>query len=131
MSDSNTVNFIGCINPNNIGVNNGKINIALKSISKDQNLASTLVQIQESIEQLQKQGITFNAALELLQQQEAITFDTALEQLANTLANEAKQNPTFKDSALKWGQSLGSATLTDVFKGFVKLAIRSTGIPLP
>jgi hypothetical protein len=36
-----------------------------------------------------------------------------------------------KDKLVKWGQSLGSATVSDVVKAAVKLAIRSAGIPLP
>ncbi len=79
-------------------------------------LAQTATQIQDLIEQLQKYGMT---------------VDVAQEQVAKDMATQAQTNPTVKDKLLKWGQSLGDATVSDVVKGAVKLAIRSAGIPLP
>jgi hypothetical protein len=60
-----------------------------------------------------------------------MTDDIAQEQVAKNIANQAQKNPTVKDKLVKWGQSLGDTTVSDVVKGAVKLAIRSAGIPLP
>lgn len=79
-------------------------------------LAQAATQIQDLIEQLQKHGVT---------------VDAAQGQVAKDMATQAQSNPTMKDKLLKWGQSLGDATVSDVVKGSVKLAIRSAGIPLP
>lgn len=81
-----------------------------------QDLTQAAAQIQELIEQLQKSGLT---------------VDSAQEKVAKDVANQAQNNPTMKDKLVKWGQSLGDATVNDVVKGAVKLAIRSAGIPLP
>jgi uncharacterized protein YjbI with pentapeptide repeats len=81
-----------------------------------QDLASAAIQIQDLIDQLQKRGVT---------------VDVAQEQVAKDMATQAQADPTVKDKLLKWGQSLGDATVSEVVKGAVKLAIRSTGIPLP
>ena len=85
-------------------------------INMSQDLTQAAVQIQELIEQLQKQGIA---------------VDAACEKVANDMATQAQNNPTTKDKLVKWGKSLGDATVSDVVKGIVKLAIRSAGIPLP
>ena len=85
-------------------------------INMSQDLTQAATQIQDLIEQLQKRGMT---------------VDTAQEQVATDIATQAQNNPTMKDKLLKWGQSLGDATVSDVVKGAVKLAIRSAGIPLP
>jgi uncharacterized protein YjbI with pentapeptide repeats len=79
-------------------------------------LSSAAVQIQDLIEQLQKRGMT---------------VEVAQEQVAKDMATQAQTNSTVKTKLLKWGQSLGDATVSDVVKGVVKLAIRSAGIPLP
>jgi hypothetical protein len=48
------------------------------------------------------------------------------------MATQAQSNPAMKDKLVRWGQSVGDATVTDVVKGIVKFAIRTaTGIPLP
>jgi len=85
-------------------------------IHMEHDLSRAAVQIQSLIEQLQKSGMT---------------VDIAQEQVAKDLATQAQTNATVKDKLLKWGQSLGDATVSDVIKGTVKLAIRSAGIPLP
>ncbi len=73
-------------------------------------------QIQDLIEQLQKRGVT---------------VDVAQTQVAENIATQAKNDSTMKVKLTKWGQSLGDATVSDVVKSVVKLAIRSAGIPLP
>jgi hypothetical protein len=85
-------------------------------IEMSQDLTHAAAQIQDLIEQLQKRGM--NA-------------DSAQEQVAQDIAAKSQNDPTVKDKLIKWGQSLGSATITDVVKGTVKIAIRSAGIPLP
>lgn len=85
-------------------------------IRMSQDLSQAASQIQDLIGQLQKQGTT---------------IDVAQEQVAKDMAIQTQNNPTMKDKLLKWGQSLGDATVSDVVKGTVKLAIRSAGIPLP
>jgi uncharacterized protein YjbI with pentapeptide repeats len=86
------------------------------SINMEQDLAQAASQIQDLIEQLEKKGVS---------------VDVAQEQVAKNMATQAQSNPKMKDKLLKWGQSLGDATVNDVVKGVVKLAIRSAGIPLP
>jgi uncharacterized protein YjbI with pentapeptide repeats len=85
-------------------------------INMHQDLSQAATQIQDLLEKLQKQGVT---------------VDVAQEQVAQDLATQAQNNATMKDKLVKWGQSLGDATVSDVVKGVVKLAIRSAGIPLP
>jgi L-histidine Nalpha-methyltransferase len=85
-------------------------------ITMSQNLTHAAAQIQELIEQLQKQDVT---------------VDVAQKQVAKDMATQAQTNSIVKDKLLKWGQSLGDATVSDVVKSTVKLAIRSAGIPLP
>ena len=85
-------------------------------IDMNQDLTQAATQIQDLIEQLKNRGMT---------------DDVAQEQVAKDIANQAQKNSTVKDKLVKWGQSLGDATVSDVVKGAVKLAIRSAGIPLP
>jgi hypothetical protein len=85
-------------------------------IDMSNDLNSAAIQIQDLIEQLQKRGVT---------------VDIAQEHIAKDIATQAQTNSTVKTKLLKWGQSLGDATVSDVVKGAVKLAIRSAGIPLP
>lgn len=75
-----------------------------------------LARIQELIDRLRNQGVT---------------VDLAREQVARDLADRASSDPTMKDKLIKWAQSLAEATVSDVVKGVVKLAIRLAGIPLP
>jgi argininosuccinate lyase len=86
-------------------------------IDMSQDLTQAAVQIQDLIEQLQKRGVTTKVAHK---------------QVAENIATQAKKNPALKDKLRNWGQSLADATVSDVVKGVVKLAIHSaTGIPLP
>ncbi|MBD2261129.1 pentapeptide repeat-containing protein [Pseudanabaena sp. FACHB-2040] len=85
-------------------------------INMNQDLAQSALQIQDLLEQLQKQGMT---------------VDVAQNQVANEMADEAKKDQKMKDKLVRWGQALGDATVNDVVKSVVKLAIRSAGIPLP
>ncbi|HAX88663.1 MAG TPA: hypothetical protein DCY91_20965 [Cyanobacteria bacterium UBA11370] len=85
-------------------------------ISMNSDLVQAASQIQDLIEQLQKRGLT---------------TDVAQEGIAKDIATQSQNNPTIKEKLLKWGQSLGDATVSDVVKGTVKLAIRSAGLPLP
>lgn len=85
-------------------------------INMSQDLAQAASQIQDLIEQLQKQGVTVNVAQE---------------QVANEMATEAKKDPEMMNKLINWVQSLANTTVSDVVKGSVKLAIRSAGIPLP
>lgn len=85
-------------------------------INMSQNLTQAASDIQDLIDQLKKQGVT---------------VDVAQEQVARDMATQAQENSTMKNKLVKWGQSLGDATVSEVVKGIVKLAIRSAGIPLP
>ena len=85
-------------------------------INMNQDLAQAASEIEDLIEQLKKQGVT---------------VDVAQEQVARDIATQAQDNSTMKNKLVKWGQSLGDATVSEVVKGIVKLAIRSAGIPLP
>jgi uncharacterized protein YjbI with pentapeptide repeats len=85
-------------------------------INMSQDLTKAASQIQDLIEQLQKRGVT---------------VDVAQTQVAENIATQAKNDSTMKVKLAKWGQSLGDATVSDVVKSVVKLAIRSAGIPLP
>jgi hypothetical protein len=86
------------------------------NLTPNQNLAEAAAQIQALLQQLQQQGLT---------------VDESQAQVAEDVADQAKSDPNVKEKLLKWGQSLGSATVTDVVKGVVKLALRSAGLPLP
>jgi HEAT repeats len=85
-------------------------------INMGQDLTQAASQIQDLLEQLKHQGIP---------------VDEAAQKVAKDMAEKAKADPTAKEKLLKWGQSLGDATVTDVVKGVVKLALRSAGLPLP
>ena len=85
-------------------------------VNMSPDLAQAATQIQTLIEQLQNQGVT---------------VDVAQKEVATKLATQAQDNPTMKEKLVRWGQSLGDATVSDVVKEVVKLAIRSVGIPLP
>jgi hypothetical protein len=84
------------------------------NMSQDLNQAAA--QILALLDQLQNHGVT---------------VDVAKQNVAEDIANQAQKDPTVKEKLLKWGQSLGDATVNDVIKDVVKLAIRSIGIPLP
>lgn len=84
-------------------------------INMSQDLAQAAVCIQELLAQLGDQNVP---------------IDVAQEQVAEDIANQARNNPTMKNKLVKWGQSIGETTVSDVVKGVVKLAIRSAGIPI-
>jgi hypothetical protein len=64
-------------------------------------------------------------------QQQGKTSEDAQSQVGKDIEIQARNNPIINEKLLKWGQSLGAATVSDVVKGLVKLAIRSAGVPLP
>lgn len=85
-------------------------------INFSQDLSEAASQIQELLDTLQQKGVS---------------RDVAETQVAQDMANQAQNDPTLKSKLIKWGQSLGNATVTDVAKGVVKMALRSAGLPLP
>jgi hypothetical protein len=113
MSEKREINFHG--NDNKYIENNGTY-VERDYINMSQDLTKAASQIQDLIEQLQKRGVT---------------VDVAQTQVAENIAVQAKKDSTMKEKLAKWGQSLGDATVSDVVKSVVKLAIRSAGIPLP
>lgn len=91
-------------------------NNTFNDFSNTQDLTQAASQIQTLLSQLQQQGHS---------------PEEAQQQVAHELAEQAKQDPTMLDKLVMWGQRLGDATVTDVVKGVVKLALRSVGVPLP
>ncbi|MGB3299482.1 MAG: hypothetical protein WBA76_14555, partial [Phormidesmis sp.] len=85
-------------------------------INMSQDLTHAAVQIQDLIEQLQNKGAT---------------AEVAQQQVAMDISTQARDNPAIRNKLVKWGQSLGDKTVSDVVRSAVKLAIRSAGIPLP
>lgn len=85
-----------------------------------QDLIQAATQIQDLVEQLQKRGMT---------------VDVAQEKVAQDMATQAQNNLAVKNKLVKWGQSLGDAaakaTVSDVVKGVVKLALAASGLPVP
>jgi hypothetical protein len=94
-----------------IETNNGFVQINMR-----EDLNSVAAQIQSSINRLQKEGKS---------------SEEAEEKVAQDIAIQAQNDPTTKEKLKKWGESIGTATVTDVVKGAVKLAIRLAGIPIP
>jgi polyhydroxyalkanoate synthesis regulator phasin len=86
------------------------------AINVNQDLTHVTEQIQGLIDRLQQQGKS---------------PEEAQEKVAQDIATQAQNDPTAKEKLVKWGQSIGTATVTDVVKGAVKLAIRLAGIPIP
>jgi WD40 repeat protein len=82
-----------------------------------QDLTQAAGQIQDLLEQLQRNGVT---------------VDVAKKQIATEMSTQAQNDATMKTKLIKWGQSLGDATVSDVVKGVVKIAFKSvTGVDLP
>jgi hypothetical protein len=110
------------INTGNGIQNNGSISIGRDyiqqgdSINMSQDLSQTDVQIQELLTELQTQGYS---------------PEDAQKQAASKLATEAQNNPTFKSTLVKWGQSLGDTATKTTVTEVVKLALRLSGVPLP
>jgi hypothetical protein len=115
MSDNRTINTSGGNYYESIDTSGGDY-VQGNYINMSQDLTQAASQIQALIEQLQKSGVS---------------VDVAQEQVAKDVATQAQKNPIVRDKLIKWGQSLGDATISDVVKGVVKLGIRSAGIPLP
>jgi hypothetical protein len=86
------------------------------AINVNQDLTHVTEQIQCLIDLLQQQGKS---------------PEEAQEKVAKDIATQAQNDPTAKEKLVKWGESIGTATVTDVVKGAVKLAIRLAGIPIP
>jgi len=107
-----------------VNINGGNYNESISGtyvqrdyiVNMSQDLTQAATQIQTLIEQLQHQGVN---------------IDVAQKEVATELATQARDNQTMRAKLMKWGQSLGDATVSDVVKGTVKLAIRSAGFPLP
>ena len=115
MGDNRTINTGGGNYYESIDTSGGDY-VQGNYINMSQDLTQAASQIQDLIEQLQKNGVS---------------VDVAQEQVAKDVAAQAQKNPTVRDKLIKWGQSLGDATVSDVVKSVVKLGIRSAGIPLP
>lgn len=115
MGDNRTINTSGGNYYESIDTSGGHY-VQGNYINMSQDLTQAASQIQDLIEQLQKSGVS---------------ADVAQEQVAKDVATQAQKSPTVRDKLVKWGQSLGDATINDVVKGVVKLGIRSAGIPLP
>lgn len=115
MSDNRTINTGGGSYYESISTSGGDY-VQGNYINLSQDLAQAASHIQDLIEQLQKSGVT---------------IEVAQKQVAKDIATQAEKNLTVRDKLVKWGQSLGDATVSDVVKGVVKLGIRSAGIPLP
>ncbi|WP_293360727.1 MULTISPECIES: hypothetical protein [unclassified Microcoleus] len=60
-----------------------------------------------------------------------ITVDDAQKEVAEDMATQSRNSPTMKNKLLSWAQSLADATVSDVVKETVKIAVRSVGIPIP
>ena len=96
----------------NVVVGGQHINISNMSID----LAQASVQIQDLVEQFHRQGLR---------------IEDAQRRVADDIAVQVQKSPTMADKLKKWGQALGDATVSDIAKEVVKLAIRTAGIPLP
>jgi hypothetical protein len=90
--------------------------VGVINIHMNEDLTSLAAQIQSSIDCLQQQGKP---------------PEEAQAEVAQDIATQAQNDPIIKEKLIKWGQSIGTATVTDVVKGAVKLAIRLAGIPIP
>jgi uncharacterized protein YjbI with pentapeptide repeats/uncharacterized membrane protein YidH (DUF202 family) len=114
MSEKREINIYG---PHSKYIENNATYIEGDYINMSQDLTKAASQIQDLLEHLQKKP--------------NMTVEVAEQEVAEDIASLAKSNPAMKAKLLKWGQSLGDATINDVVKGVVKLAIRSAGFPLP
>jgi hypothetical protein len=79
-------------------------------------LTSAVAQIQSFIDRLQQQGKS---------------PEEAQSEVAQNIATQAQNDSTVKEKLIKWGQLIGTATVTDVAKGVFKLALIHLGIHLP
>jgi hypothetical protein len=106
---------LSIINQTSNNFEDPKFGIELILVSPD-STNQELNRIQELIDNLHAQGVT---------------VDLARDRVAKDIANRASSDPKMKDKLIKWAGSLAEATVSDVVKGVVKLAIRLAGIPLP
>jgi len=113
MSDNRSINTGGGNYYESINTSSGNY-IQGDYINMSQDLSEAAVQIQDLVKQLQKTGANVTE-----------------EQIGEDIATQAKSDPAMREKLAKWAQSLGSASVNEVVKGIVKLAIRSAGIPLP
>ncbi len=89
----------------------------LIDLSAANSLADAAKEIQELLQQLQKQGVS---------------PEDATEQAASDLATQAKANPGVMSKVVKWGMdTAGKTTVGEATKGVIKLALQLLGIPLP
>ncbi|MBE9158507.1 hypothetical protein IQ265_16945 [Nodosilinea sp. LEGE 06152] len=91
-------------------------NLTINNIGLSQDLDEAAPQILKLIDQLKVNGVDERQA--------------QLE-VAEKLAESAQESSNMRDKLLKWGRSLADATISDVAKEVIRLAIRSAGIPLP
>jgi hypothetical protein len=107
---SQTFNIAGAYIEKNTGT-------YIQNINMSQDLTHVAEQIQSSIDHLQ--------------QQQGKSPEEAQAKVAQDIAIQSQKDPTAKEKLIKLGESIGTATVTDVAKGAVKLAIRLAGIPIP
>lgn len=113
MSGNRTVNFKNCNDVNYVEKNDGIIYTGVKHINMSQDLADVEAKIQESINQLQNQGMT---------------VDDAKEQVVNDMATLANTNSIFREKLLNWFRLLGTITVSELVKEVVRLACHRAGI---
>ena len=85
-------------------------------INMSQTLNQAAPHIEELVNELQNKGFA---------------TDVAQQKAAKEIVVQVQQNPTMKDNLKNWALSLADATISDVVKGTVKIALQSAGIPLP
>jgi ClpX C4-type zinc finger len=89
----------------------------LIDLSAVNSLADAAKEIQELLQQLQKQGVS---------------PEDATQQAANGLAKQAKANPGVMNKVVKWGMdTAGKTTVGEATKGVIKLTLQLLGVPLP
>lgn len=100
-----------------VGVNQGKVKTkklaGTINEAQSQNLAQAAADIQQLLEQLQKN--------------QNIDLEDAQHQVAKDLVAQAKSDSTFRTKLIKWGQSLGDTvvktSVSEAVKGVIKLAL--------
>ncbi len=92
----------------------------IQYVNMSQDLTEAAGQIQELLNQLQKSGVTVEAAQE---------------QMATDLAKQAESNPTVMGKLVGWGKTMANkaseTTVSEAAKAIVPLALKLVGIPLP
>jgi hypothetical protein len=89
----------------------------LIDLSAANSLADAAKEIQELLQQLQKQGVS---------------PEDATRQAASDLAEQAKANPGVMSKVVKWGMdTAGKTTVGEATKGVIKLTLQLLGVPLP